>query len=59
MLAVYTLYTSIYVRYFNFFFIFFKYIKYRENQIMEERKKNGTSLYRSNERAKYNRFILA
>ncbi|CAD2096454.1 hypothetical protein YYG_04606 [Plasmodium vinckei petteri] len=37
----------------------FEYIKYRENQIMEERKKNGTSLFRSNERAKYNRFILA
>ncbi|SBT70310.1 conserved Plasmodium protein, unknown function [Plasmodium malariae] len=34
-----------------------EYVKFREKQIIEERKKNGTSLYRSNERARYNRFI--
>lgn len=34
-----------------------EYIKYREKEIMEERKKNGTSLLRSEERSKYNRFI--
>lgn len=34
-----------------------EYVKFREKQIMEERKKNGTSIMRSDERAKYNRFI--
>ncbi|VWU50533.1 conserved protein, unknown function [Hepatocystis sp. ex Piliocolobus tephrosceles] len=34
-----------------------EYVKFRENQIIEERKKNGTSLYRSDERARYNRFM--
>ncbi|KYO01429.1 hypothetical protein PGSY75_0729600 [Plasmodium gaboni] len=34
-----------------------EYVKFREKQIIEERKKNGTSLYRSDERARYNRFV--
>ncbi|SBT30855.1 conserved Plasmodium protein, unknown function [Plasmodium ovale wallikeri] len=34
-----------------------EYVKFREKQIIEERKKNGTSLHRSDERARYNRFV--
>ncbi|CRG93247.1 conserved Plasmodium protein, unknown function [Plasmodium gallinaceum] len=34
-----------------------EYVKFREKQILEERKKNGTSLLRSDERARYNRFV--
>ncbi|KJP89262.1 hypothetical protein AK88_01140 [Plasmodium fragile] len=34
-----------------------EYVKFREQQIIEERKRNGTSLHRSDERARYNRFV--